>query len=143
MTSLTYVKVQAFWSQLINPSQLRHGLASISDKEISADGWPRWLDTVSMPPELLKTFSSLMARASRQDSRWNASCVAFMKFAVRALQIRESDVFEHQLMWDSKYHSWRLAFAFLPASRSTPPIVFNEPGWKAARHEYSKVVFRD
>ena len=35
-----------------------HGLASIRDKEISADGWACCVDNVSMPPELLKTLTT-------------------------------------------------------------------------------------
>ena len=36
---------------------------------------------------------------------------------------------DSQLMWGPKYHSWRLVFAFLPPSRSTPPTFFNVT-WK-------------
>ena len=51
---IQYVKVPAFWSTLLNPAQLQHGNASISDKEVNQDGWARCVDAATMPPELLK-----------------------------------------------------------------------------------------
>ena len=99
---ITYVKVPPLWSTLINPSQLQHGLASISDKEISADGWSRCQANVTMPPDLLKPFDHCLLELQEKIPDGNASCAAFMNYAVRALQIMvcESDVFKHQLMWD-------------------------------------------
>ena len=32
-----YVKVPAFWGTLVNASQLQHGLASVSEKELTKD----------------------------------------------------------------------------------------------------------
>ena len=40
---ITYVKVPALsWSDLKQPVQFHHGLVSVSDKEVSADGWSRF-----------------------------------------------------------------------------------------------------
>ena len=64
---ITYVKVPAFWSHLMQPVQFHHGLVSVSDKEVSADGCSRCKDSISMPPELLKNFdhSVLSTRKKR------------------------------------------------------------------------------
>ena len=99
----------------MKPAQFQHCLASISDKEISADGWSRCVDNVSMPPELLKSFDYSLLEPQDKIPDGNASRVACVNYVVRTLQmmIGESDVFKHQLMWDSKYNSWRLVFAFL------------------------------
>ena len=73
----------------------------------------------------------------------NASCVAFVNYVYRALQIMicESGLCKHQLMWDPKHQSWRLVFAFLPGSRTSPPTFFKTT-WKinqqgVANDEYS------
>ena len=96
------VKVPAFWSTLLNPSQLQHGLASISEKEISQDGWARCVDASTMPPELVKPFDYALLEPVDKIPDENAFCVAFTNYAVRALQIVicEPNMFKHQLMWD-------------------------------------------
>ena len=125
---IQYVKVPSFWSTILNPSQLQHGhgLASVSEKEASHDGWVRCTDASAMSPEFLKPFGMSLLEPVDKIPDGNASCVAFMNYAVRALQmmICEPNMFNHQLMWDSKFQSWRLAFGFLPAFRWTPPTFF-------------------
>ena len=48
-----YVKVPVFWGRLMDPAQFHHGLTSVSDKEVSQDGWARCTD---VPPDLHKPF---------------------------------------------------------------------------------------
>ena len=111
----------------MEPVQFHHGLVSVSDKEVSADGWSRCVDNVSMPPDLLKPFDVSLFEPQEKIPHGNASCVAFVNYVYRTLQmmICESDVFKHQLMWDPKHNSWKLVFAFLPGSRASPPTFFN------------------
>ena len=60
---IQYIKVPTFWSTIVNPSQLQLALASVSEKEISQDGWSKCLDPA---PKLLMQFdfdcSSLLRR---------------------------------------------------------------------------------
>ena len=55
-----------------------------------------------MPPELLKTFDMTLLEPQEKIPHGNASCVAFMNYVYRTLQmmICESDMLKHQLMWD-------------------------------------------
>ena len=99
---------------------------------------PGWLGSLcrcfynaSLTPELLKPFDYSLLEPTDKIPDGSASCIAFMNYAARTLQmmICESNMFKHQLMWDAMFNSWRLVFAFLPASRSTPPTFFNVT-WK-------------
>ena len=71
-----YVRVPAFWSHIVDPVQFQHGLASVSGKEVSADGWSK--DNVSKPPELLKPFDASVREPQDKIPDRNASCAAFM-----------------------------------------------------------------
>ena len=124
---IPYVKVPAFWSMLLSASQLQHGLASVSKKELTQDAWVRVEDLNHIPPELLKDFDRSQLEPSDKIPEGNASAVALMNYTLRTLQMLlcESNMFKHQLMWDARFSSWRLVFAFLPASGSTAPTFFN------------------
>ena len=126
---IPYVKVQAFWRTLLHPAQVQHGLASVSENELSQDAWVRVQDPNHIPPELLKDFDHSLLEPADLIPDGSASCVAFMNYTLRTLQIvlceSKSNVFKHQLMWDARFSSWRLVFAFLPASRAAPPTFFN------------------
>ena len=115
---IQYVKVPALWSKVMNASQLQPGLASVSE-EVSRDGWAVCTDQAIIPPELLKPFDMSLLEPTEKIPAGNASFVAVTNYAVRTLQMMlcESSMFQHQLMWDPKYHSCCLVFAFLPASR--------------------------
>ena len=54
---IQYVEVPASWCKFMNASQLQHGLASVSEKEISQDGWARCTDPAIILPEGLKLTS--------------------------------------------------------------------------------------
>ena len=86
LDDITYVKVPIFWSGLIN-SQLQHGLASVSDKEISQDGWAHYVDNVTMPQEILETFDVSLLEPQDKIPDGHVSCNAFMNYAVRTLQM--------------------------------------------------------
>ena len=76
---ITYIKVPAFLSCIMEPVQFHYALASVSDKDISADGWSHCVDNVSMPPNLLKPFD--MSLLEPQDRIPHGNCVAFVNFA--------------------------------------------------------------
>ena len=66
------------------------------------------------------------------------------------MMLCESSMFKHQLMWDPKYYSWRLVFAFLPAFQDTPPTFFNitkkqnqEGKWRTMNTPGWQALFRD
>ena len=109
------------------PTQFQHGLASVSEKELTQDAWVRVQDPNHFPPELLKDFDHSLLEPSDKISEGNASCVVFMSYTLCTLQMMlcESNVCKHQLLWDARLSSWHLVFAFLPASGSTPPTFFN------------------
>ena len=67
-----------------------------------------------MLPDLLEPFDMSLFRP-----------VDKMPAQTLQMMICESNMFNHQLMWDPKFQSWRLVFAFLPASQPTPPTLFH------------------
>ena len=50
---ILHAKAPAFWSTLLNTAQLQHGLASVSDKELTQNALVRVQSPNHIPPELL------------------------------------------------------------------------------------------
>ena len=75
---IQHVKVPTFWSIILNPPQLQHGLESISKEEISQDGWVRCADASTTPLELLKPFEYSLLELTDKTPDGHASCVAFV-----------------------------------------------------------------
>ena len=61
--------------------------------------------------------------------------------------LAETDYYRDFLVWDDQHRSWRLPFAFLPATDVSPPVFFSctwrksEQGWKtSATPPYSNLI---
>ena len=61
--------------------------------------------------------------------------------------LAETDYYKDYLVWDDQHRSWRLPFAFLPASSISPPVFFSltwrktEQGWKtSATPPYANLI---
>ena len=104
----------------MQPGQFHHGLGSVS--KVSAHGWSRCQDNVSMPPDLLKSFDFSLPEPQEKILQGNASRVAFMSYVHHTLQIMicESDLFKHQLTWDPKRQGWITAGCLSRAGAETP-----------------------
>ena len=109
----------------MEPVQFQHGLASVRDKEVSADGWSRCASLVSMPPDLLKPFDHSLFEPQEKIPDGNAACVAFVSYVARTLHmmICESDVFKHQFMWNPK-RQLEARLRFLARISFKPSYVF-------------------
>ena len=92
------IKVPAFGSHIMNTVQFHHGLLSVSDKEVLADGWSHCQNNVSLPPDLLKRFDMSLLEPQEKIPHGNASCVAFVIYVYRTLQMMicksDSDLFQ-------------------------------------------------
>ena len=128
------------------PSQLQHGAASISEKEVSQDGWVRCPNAATTPLELLKPFDYSLPEPNDKIPDGNASCVAFMNDLVRALQmmICEWNVFKRQLMCvpGSVLGVWCL-LSYQPLGQHlqhSSMLHGSRTRMEAAHHEHSKVA---
>ena len=61
--------------------------------------------------------------------------------------LAETDYYKDFLVWDDQHRSWRLPFAFLPATSISPPVFFSltwrksEQGWKtSATPPYANLI---
>ena len=123
------VKVAAFWSGILNPHQLQHALASVSEKCVNRN-WST-SDPKDFPPELNQQFDTSLLSPPEPIPEGAASAIAVISYVTRVLQIMicESSMFKDNLMWDPQYNSWRLMFAMVPQSKSTPPTFYHVT-WK-------------
>ena len=134
---IDYVKVPAFWSSIMNPHQLQHALASISEECVNRD-WSE-ADPRDFPSELNQPFDTSRLNPPEHFPDGAASAIAVISYVIRLLQIMicESSMFKDNLMWDPKYQSWRLMFAMVPQTKTkdTPPTLEYET-WK--QDQYGK-----
>ena len=64
----------------------------------------------------------------------------FMYYVIWGLKhlLAETDYYRGFLVWDDQHRSWRLPFAFLPATDISPPVFFSltwrksDQGWKTS-----------
>ena len=73
----------------------------------------------------------------------------FMHYVIWGLKhlLAETDYYRDFLVWDDVHRSWRLPFAFLPATAVSPPVFFSctwrktDQGWKtSATPPYSNLI---
>ena len=73
----------------------------------------------------------------------------FMHYVIWGLKhlLAETDYYRDFLVWDDQDRSWRLPFAFLPATDVSPPVIFSctwrksDQGWKtSATPPYSNLI---
>ena len=120
--NIEYLKVQGFWSSILNPHPLQRALASVSEKWVNRD----WSDADH------RDFPS-----EKRIPDGAASAIAAISYVIRILEIMicESSMFKNNLMWDNKFQSWRLVFAMVPQTKDTPPTFYHVT-WK--QDQYGK-----
>ena len=133
--NIEYVKVPAFWSGILNPNQLQHALASVSEKWVNRN----WSGSYfrDFPSELNQPFDTSLLSPREPIPQGAASAIAVISYVTRVLQIMicEYSMFKDNLMWDPQYNSWRLMFAMVPQSKDAPPTFYHVT-WKC--DQYSK-----
>ena len=142
-SSTPLIRMPAFWSQTMTPEQFHTGICGITAKKISLDGWKNRHDLpweYPLKPHALDCDSTPVGPAGQQ---------VFMHYVIWGLKhlLAETDYYRDFLVWDDVHRSWRLPFAFLPATHVSPPVFFSctwrktEQGWKtSATPSYSNLI---
>ena len=142
-SSTPMIRMPAFWSQTMTPEQFHTGICGITAKKISLDGWKNRHDLpweYPLKPHALDCDSTPVGPAGQQ---------VFMHYVIWGLKhlLAETDYYRDFLVWDDVHRSWRLPFAFLPATSVSPPVFFSctwrktETGWKtSATPSYSNLI---
>ena len=142
-SSTPLIRMPAFWSQTMTPEQFHTGICGITAKKISLDGWKNRHDLpweYPLKPHALDCDSTPVGPAGQQ---------VFMHYVIWGLKhlLAETDYYRDFLVWDDVHRSWRLPFAFLPATAVSPPVFFSctwrktEQGWKtSATPSYSNLI---
>ena len=137
------IRMPAFWSECMTPEQFHTGICGITAKKISLDGWKNRHDLPweqPLRPHALDCDSTPVGPAGQQ---------VFTHYVIWGLKhlLAETDYYRDFLVWDDVHRSWRLPFAFLPATDVSPPVFFSctwrktEQGWKtSATPPYSNLI---
>ena len=96
--NIEYVKVPAFWAGILNPYQLQHALASVSERWVNKN-WSS-ADARDFPPEPNQTFDTALLNPPELIPEGSGSAIAVMSYVTRVLQLMicESDMFKDNLM---------------------------------------------
>ena len=131
--NIEYVKIPAFWSGILNPYQLQHALASVSEKWVNRN-WSN-ADARDFPPGLNQPIDTSLLNPPELIPEGSESAITVISYVTRVLQIMicESSTFKDNLMWDPQYQSWRLTSAMVPQSKNTPPTFYHFT-WKADQY---------
>ena len=137
------MRMPAFWSDCMTAEQFHTGICGITAKKISLDGWKNRHDLPWDQPlrnHDLDCDTTPIGPAGQQ---------VFMHYVIWGLKhlLAETDYYRDFLVWDDQHRSWRLPFAFLPATDISPPVFFNltwrksDSGWKtSATPPYSNLT---
>ena len=137
------IRMPAFWSECVTPEQFHTGICGITAKKISLDGWKNRHDLAweyPLKPHALDCNSTPVGPAGQQ---------VFMHYVIWGLKhlLAETDYYRDFLVWDDQHRSWRLPFAFLPATDVSPPVFFSctwcksDQGWKtSATPPYTNLI---
>ena len=142
-SQIPMMRMPAFWSECMTPEQFHTGICGLTAKKISLDGWKNRHDLPweqPLRPHALDCDSTPVGPAGQQ---------LFMHYVIWGLKhlLAETDYYRDFLVWDDQHRSWRLPFAFLPATDVSPPVFFSctwrksEQGWKtSATPPYSNLI---
>ena len=128
------------WSRSTTTTSAFCGL---TPKEISLDGWQNCHD---LPWNEPFRYRDLECEATPEGP---AGTQVFSQYVIWGLKhlLAETDYYKDYLVWDDQHRSWRLPFAFLPASSINPPVFFSltwrktEQGWKtSATPPYANLI---
>ena len=137
------MRMPAFWSDCMTAEQFHTGICGLTVKKISLDGWKNRHDLPweqPLRPHALDCDTTPVGPAGQQ---------VFMHYVIWGLKhlLAETDYYRDFLVWDDQHRSWRLPFAFLPATDVSPPVFFSctwrktEQGWKtSATPPYSNLI---
>ena len=137
------MRMPAFWSDCMTAEQFHTGICGLTSKKISLDGWKNRHDLPWDQPLRLHDLdcdTTPVGPAGQQ---------VFMHYVIWGLKhlLAETDYYRDFLVWDDQHRSWRLPFAFLPATDISPPVFFSctwrkgDQGWKtSATPPYSNLI---
>ena len=140
---ISMMRMPAFWSDCMTAEQFHTGICGLTAKKISLDGWKNRHDLPweqPLRPHALDCDTTPVGPAGQQ---------VFMHYVIWGLKhlLAETDYYRDFLVWDDQHRSWRLPFAFLPATDVSPPVFFSctwrktEQGWKtSATPPYSNLI---
>ena len=137
------MQMPAFWSDCMTVEQFHTGFCGLTPKETSLDGWKNCHD---LPWNQPFRYRDLECEATPAGP---AGTHVFSHYVIWGLKhlLAETDYYKDYLVWDDQHRSWRLPFAFLPASSISPPVFFSltwrktEQGWKtSATPPYANLI---
>ena len=137
------MRMPAFWSDCMTVEQFHTGFCGLTPKEISLDGWQNCHD---LPWNEPFRYRDLECEATPAGP---AGTHVFRHYVIWGLKrlLAETDYYKDFLVWDDQHRSWRLPFAFLPATSISPPVFFSltwrksEQGWKtSATPPYANLI---
>ena len=83
--NIEYVRIPAFWSGIVNPHQLQHALASVSEKWVNRN-WSA-SDPRDFPSELNQPFDTSLLSPPEPIPEGAASAIAVISYVTRVLQV--------------------------------------------------------
>ena len=131
-SNIPMMRMPAFWSDCMTAEQFHTGFCGLTAKKISLDGWKNRHD---LPWDQPFRYRDPECEATPTGP---ARQQVFMHYVIWGLKhlLAETDYYRDFLVWDDQHRSWRLPFAFLPATDISPPVFFSltwrksDQGWK-------------
>ena len=126
--------------------QFHTGFCGLTPTEISLDGWQNCHDLPWNEPLRCR---DLECEATPAGPAGPAGARVFTHYVTWGLKhlLAETDYYKDFLVWDVQQRSWRLPFAFLPATSISPPVFFSltwrktEQGWRtSATPPYANLI---
>ena len=142
-SNIPMMRMPAFWSDCMTAEQFHTGFCGLTAKKISLDGWKNRHD---LPWDQPFRYRDLECEATPTGP---AGQQVFMHYVIWGLKhlLAETDYYRDFLVWDDQHRSWRLPFAFLPATDISPPVFFSltwrksDQGWKtSATPPYANLI---
>ena len=128
------MQLPAFWSDCMTVEQFHTGFCGLTPKEISLDGWQNCHD---LPWNEPLRYRDLECEATPAGPAGTHVFTHYVTWGLKHL-LAETDYYKDFLVWDDQHRSWRLPFAFLPATSISPPVFFSltwrktEQGWRTS-----------
>ena len=87
---IEYVKVPAFWSAILNPYQLQHALAGVTEKWVNRV-WSRSQEE-NFPPELNQKFDTSLLNPPELIPDGSASAIVVISYVTRVYCVAAYDL---------------------------------------------------
>ena len=145
-SNIPMMRMPAFWSDCMTAEQFHMGFCGLPAKKISLDGWTNRHDLPRLPWDQRFRYRDLECESTPVGP---AGQQVFMHYVIWGLKhlLAETDYYRDFLVWDDQHRSWRLPFAFLPATDISPPVFYSltwrksDQGWKrSATPSYANLI---